>query len=151
MATKQLVMGMILSLSFVSIALANDKDTMKSINKELSVVNKELQLIQEMTSNRTRDIHSKEGVKLSSSTKRKLRLNLRKVDGAVFNVSKQSLVKSGNKQGIYRVRDGYFKFLPVYILLDDKESLKILVNGVHHGDQVVLNSEKLQLKKTTTK
>jgi hypothetical protein len=158
MATKHFVIGILLCSSFEPLVQADDRidnprkfETLSSLKSELLAVNDELQQIQDMTRNNKKDIHSKEGVKLSSFTTRSLRLNLQRVDGAVFNVSKKSLIKSGNKQGIYRVRDGYYKFLPAYILVNDKNRLKILVNGVHHGDQVVLNSAKLQVKKTKNK
>ena len=152
MTIKTLVMGIILCLSFGTIVQAKNtnplkKSTIKGISKEISAVNKELLQIQSMTKNLKKDIHEKDGVKISRSTARTLRLNLKKVDGAVFNVSKDTLVKSGSKQGVYRVRDGYYKFLPAYVLVNEKNSIKILVNGVHHGDQIVLNGNKLLVNK----
>jgi hypothetical protein len=146
MTIKALAMSTVLCLSFGTIAQAKDNLQTSSINvfnKELSAVNKELLQIQSMTRDFTKDIHEKGGVQISRATARTLRLNLKKVDGAVFNVRLNTLVKLGNKQGVYRVRDGYYKFLPAYVLVNEKDSIKILVNGVHQGDQIVLNGNKL--------
>lgn len=152
MTIKTLVMGMVVCLTVGTVVQAKNNNSLKpkpvnNISKKLSAMNIELLKIQSMTKNMKNNIHEKDGIKISRSTERTLRLNLKEVEGAVFNVSKTTLVKSGNKQGVYRVRDGFYKFLPAYILVNEKNSIKVLVNGVHHGDKIVLNGNKLVIKK----
>lgn len=79
------------------------------------------------------------GLKLSKETIRTLKIKLKTVEGATFKITKETLVTSKSKKGVYRFRGGYFKFLEAVILKEEKSGYKVKVKGVEFGDQIVIN------------
>ena len=54
-----------------------------------------------------------------------------------FKIEKSTLVSSKNSKGVYRYRDGYFKFLAAEIKKEIDGGYWVKVPGVDFGDQVV--------------
>jgi hypothetical protein len=85
------------------------------------------------------DVDKVKGIKLSKEAIKTLSIKLQTVDGSNFKISKETLVTSKSKKGVYRFRNGYFKFLLAKILKEDNGGYQVSVKGVDFGDQIVIN------------
>jgi hypothetical protein len=79
------------------------------------------------------------GFKLSREAIKTLKLKLQTVDGDEFTIQKTTLVASKGSKGLYRFREGFFKFLPVKIIKEVSNKYLVKVKGVDFGDQIVTN------------
>ena len=89
------------------------------------------------------EVSQKKGFRLSKQAINTLRLKLNTVNGAKFEINKETLVHSKNLKGVYRFRGGYFKFLPVIIKKEKLNKLLVEVKGLSFGDQIVINGVSL--------
>jgi hypothetical protein len=86
-------------------------------------------------------VDEKQGFQLSSQAIKNLKLKLKSVDGSTIVVPSEVVVKSKNKIGIYRFKDGFFKFLNAKVISNDKKTkkVKLHVPALGFGDQIVIN------------
>ena len=83
------------------------------------------------------EVDEVKGFKLSKEAIKSLKLKLQTVDGDEFEINKTTLVASKDIKGIYRFRDGFFKFLPITLKREIKGKYLVKVKGVDFGDQIV--------------
>lgn len=79
------------------------------------------------------------GIKLSKEAIKTLKLKLQNIDGEIFEISKETLVTSRNLKGIYRFREGFFKFLPLKLIKEVNGRYLVNVKDLDFGDQIVTN------------
>jgi len=77
------------------------------------------------------------GFKLSKEAIKTLKLELRIINSNKFTIAKKTLVASKGIKGIYRFRNGFFKFLPVKIQKEVKGKYIVKIEGTQFGDQIV--------------
>lgn len=85
------------------------------------------------------EVDEKKGFKLSIEAIKTLKLKLQTVNGDEFKIAKGTLVASKSVKGLYRFRGGFFKFLPVELLKEEKGKYLVKVKGVDFGDQIVID------------
>jgi len=85
------------------------------------------------------EVHDKKGLKLSKEAIKTIELKLKRISGEIFQISKETLVTSKNLKGIYRYRNGFFKFLNVQIINNTNYGYVVKVEGWKYGDQVVIS------------
>lgn len=79
------------------------------------------------------------GFKLSDEATSSLKIKLETVSGSEFEIKKSTLVASKSLRGVYRYREGFFKFLEVKIKKEIGDSYVISVEGMKFGDQIVVD------------
>ncbi len=77
------------------------------------------------------------GFKLSEEAFKALDVKFMDIEKANFSITKNELVTYQNKMGIYRFRDGFFKFIPVTIKEQKKEQYLIHSPLLKEGDKIV--------------
>lgn len=84
-------------------------------------------------------VDEKLGFKLSSIAIQNLKLELKSVSGNKLTVASDTVVKSKNLVGVYRFKDGFFKFLNAKVIKNNKKSktMVIAVKDLNFGDQIV--------------
>jgi len=84
-------------------------------------------------------VDEKLGFKLSSIAIQNLKLELKSVSGKKLTVASSTVVKSKNLVGVYRFKDGFFKFLNAKVIKNNKKSktMVISVKDLNFGDQIV--------------
>lgn len=85
------------------------------------------------------EIDEVKGFRLSKEAIKTLKLKLNTVAGSSFKITKKTLVASKDKQGVYRFRSGYFKFLSAEIIKEYSDGYGVEVKGVEFGDQIVVD------------
>lgn len=85
------------------------------------------------------EVDEEKGFKLSPEASKTLKIKLSKVVGSKFKISKSTLVTSKNIKGVYRLREGFFKLLPVKITKEVKGGYMVEVLGVKSTDQIVVS------------
>ena len=88
-------------------------------------------------------VDEKSGFKLSTEAIKTLKLKLRNVEGSEFLIEKSTLVVSKNLKGVYRFRNGFFKFHPVELKKEVGGKYLVKVPGVKFGDQIVISGNGL--------
>jgi hypothetical protein len=90
-------------------------------------------------------VDEKLGFKLSKSAIKNLKLKLTSVDGSTIVVDNNVMVRSKGKIGVYRFKDGFFKFLNAKLLVNNMKAkkVKLLVPKLDFGDQIVINGVSL--------
>ena len=83
------------------------------------------------------DVSEVKGLKLSTEALRTLKLQFKKVSGNKVKIPKGALVVSLEKKGIYRYRDGFFKFLVAIIESEDSDSYTVFSKKLVEGDDIV--------------
>lgn len=83
------------------------------------------------------EVSEAKGFKLSPEAITTLKVQLQSIDKDQFAIKKDTLVTFQNKTGIYRFREGFFKFLPVTIMKQDKNNYFIQTSGFTTGDKIV--------------
>jgi hypothetical protein len=83
------------------------------------------------------EIDEIKGFKLSKEAIITLSIEFKDVDTSEFLISKSTLVASKGIKGIYRFREGYFKFLHIKLKKEIKGQYLIHVNEIGLGDQIV--------------
>lgn len=83
------------------------------------------------------EVNEEKGFKLSKEAFNSLDVKLQEVGINEISIRKSSLVTSKNKTGVYRYRDGYFKFIPVIIKRRDDSAYLIESRDLHPKDQIV--------------
>jgi hypothetical protein len=84
------------------------------------------------------DVSEENGFKLSVEAISRLKLKLQTIDTDEFIIKKSTLVTSKGIKGLYRFRDGYFKFLNVKLNKQINKKYLVKVKGIEFGDQVVI-------------
>jgi len=84
------------------------------------------------------EVDETKGFKLSHEAFKTLKIKLKSAKGSTFKISKSTLVTSKNLKGIYRLRAGFFKLLPVSITKEVKGGYMVKVSGIKTGDQIVV-------------
>lgn len=85
------------------------------------------------------EVKEQDGFKLSDEALKSLNVKLESINSSEFKISKQSLVTSKNQKGIYRYRDGFFKFLEIKILKEESGDYLVKCNDLKFGDQIVVS------------
>lgn len=85
------------------------------------------------------EVKDQDGFKLSNEALRSLNIKLESINSSEFKISKQSLVTSKNQKGIYRYRDGFFKFLEIHILKEENGEYLVNCKDLKFGDQIVVS------------
>jgi hypothetical protein len=80
------------------------------------------------------------GLKLSAKAIKTLGLELKSIPGNQFKLNETSLVVIKSKRGLYRYRNGYFKFLEVKIVKNMKKGILVKMDDFLFGDQLVTSS-----------
>lgn len=83
-------------------------------------------------------IDIKEGFKLSPEAIKTFSLGFKNVVTNLIQIKKSTLVVSRDLKGIYRLRDGFFKLIPVRIISENASSYKIDPVDIIIGDQIVI-------------
>ncbi|EQC49270.1 hypothetical protein [Bacteriovorax sp. DB6_IX] len=91
------------------------------------------------------EVDEKKGLKLSSSALKNLGIKLISIGGEVIVVDRDVMVKSKDHVGLYRFKDGFFKFFEGEVLHNDKKTkkIKLRVKGLKRGDQIVMKGVSL--------
>ena len=84
-------------------------------------------------------VDENKGFKLSKEAVKTLEIKLESINSGEFEIEKEVLVTSKNLKGIYRYRDGYFKFLTVESIKEIKGKYLIYIKDFKRGDQIVTN------------
>lgn len=79
------------------------------------------------------------GFKLSKDAVKTLEIKLESINSGEFEIEKTVLVTSKGLKGIYRYRDGYFKFHSVESIKEIKGKYLIKLKDYKFGDQIVTN------------
>lgn len=85
------------------------------------------------------------GFKLSAEAFKTLGINLEKIPSGRIKVDKTALVRSKSTCGLYRYRDGFFKFVPVQIEQSLSSHYIISTKELRQGDQIAVSSVGLLL------
>lgn len=89
------------------------------------------------------EVNERNGFKLSPQAIDTLKIKFKNIENNIFTISKESLVVSKYDRGIYRYRDGFFKFIDVQIIKKDKLNHLVKIEDFEKGDQVVISGVKL--------
>ena len=84
-------------------------------------------------------VDDKKGFKLSKEAATTIKLSLQNINDKTFLAKKSALVISKEKKGIYRFREGYFKFVEAKILKELSDDYRVKIDSVEFGDQIVNN------------
>jgi len=84
-------------------------------------------------------VDENKGFSLSKEAIKTLSIKMEKIKKSVFHIDKKNLVTSKSKKGVYRFREGFFKFMPAKIISSKKGRYKVEVKGMNLGDHVVVN------------
>ena len=85
------------------------------------------------------EIDPMKGFRLSIEAVKTLEIELETYKKAEFAISKSSLVTSKSEKGIYRLRDGFFKLIPVELIGKTQNGYVVKVSELAPGDQIVSN------------
>ncbi|MCO4792391.1 MAG: hypothetical protein KC493_01670 [Bacteriovoracaceae bacterium] len=85
------------------------------------------------------EVDEKNGFMLSKEAIKTLKIQLKTISNSEFLIEKKNLVTTKDKKGIYRFRNGFFKFVPARIIKEQKSDYKVKIEGLIFGDQFVTN------------
>lgn len=84
-------------------------------------------------------ISEKHGIQLSDKAKKRLGLTYYSLTNSeVFSISNQALVFSRGRVGVYRLREGWFKFVEVQKKQSDASKVSVQSPQLQAGDQIVV-------------
>ncbi len=89
------------------------------------------------------EVNKERGFKLSMKATKALDLKLANITAPMFVIPKKALVVSRDIKGIYRLRDEYFKFIPIKNVEPISYGYRVTVKEVKKGDQVVIDGVSL--------
>lgn len=84
-------------------------------------------------------VDENKGFKLSKDAVKTLEIKLESINSGEFEIEKTVLVTSKGLKGIYRYRNGYFKFISVESIKEIKGKYLIKLKDFKFGDQIVTN------------
>ena len=85
------------------------------------------------------EVDEVKGLKLSPEAIKTMKIRLTPANRGTLMIAKSTLVTSKNIKGVYRFRDGFFKFLQASSVKEVNNKYKIKVKGITSGDQIVTN------------
>lgn len=91
------------------------------------------------------EVSEAQGFRLSKDSLKVLDIGLMDVSGNRLKIKRDVLVVTRKDKGIYRFRDGFFKFLIASNIVSDGQDVSITVDDIKVGDQIA--TSKLDLIK----
>lgn len=88
-------------------------------------------------------MNKEKGFQLSPQAFKTLGLELQNIDKSKISISKSALVTFKNENGVYVLRDGFFKMLKVSLVLENEDSFEVELFGFKPKDKLVTKGVKL--------
>lgn len=85
------------------------------------------------------EVSEENGFKLSDESISFLNIKFEKINGRRFLIKREALAVNRKQKGIYRYRDGFFKFLEVAEIEYSKLGLYVTVSDIKAGDEVAVD------------
>lgn len=80
----------------------------------------------------------KDGIRLTEKAKEVIGIKTEKLSAGSFSAPKSALVYFGDKVGVYRFRDGWFKLIEIRVVSKKEESVSLTSTELKDGDQIVI-------------
>ena len=84
------------------------------------------------------EVNKEKGFRLSKEAIKTLEIKLLMISQKNIQIDKKTLVTSKKIKGVYRLRDGYFKLLPIDLKEEINGKYLISLQEIKSGDQVVI-------------
>lgn len=85
------------------------------------------------------EVSEQNGFKLSGESISFLNIKFKKVNGRRFLIKREALAVNRKEKGVYRYRDGFFKFLEATQIEHSKLGLYVTVADIKAGDEVAVD------------
>lgn len=78
------------------------------------------------------------GFRLSKEAEKTLGIKLKSIYKTKIKITKETLVSSKDKKGVYLFRDGYYKFITAKIIKEERKHYRISILKIVSGDKIVI-------------